>query len=390
MAVSQPVGLVLLGVAVAARATGPSGPEVAWACLAAVFGTVGLAAFYRGMAIGSISVVAPIAAAAAIIPVAFGLATGDQTSRLQQAGFAVVIGGVVLTSLERGAGRRRWATGAGLGIVATLTFGVYFVLLHASSSDDFLWPAFLFRVVSTALVWGSVVALGTSLRAAPTALTALIAIGIFDTGGNTLFAAASTQGARECHIGARVALPRRHGAARATSPPRADPPSAGGWNRSDVRRNRDGLGRVDARLRSERVGRPRDPTRRAARRPRAARSRARGGTSRGGARHGLVVDAVRRFAEPGRLPQLARRRACASGGRARYRLRHARRRLGGAHRQHPLPRPPSRAPGSRDRMDVADADALVDRRERRGEALCSWSTPSSDTPACESSSKPMR
>ena len=56
MAVSQPVGLILLGVAVAARASAPPGPGVAWALLAAVFGTVGLAAFYRGMAAGAVSV----------------------------------------------------------------------------------------------------------------------------------------------------------------------------------------------------------------------------------------------------------------------------------------------------------------------------------------------
>ena len=77
MAVSQPVGLALLGIAVAVRASGPPGPEVAWACLAAVFGTVGLVAFYRGLATGAMSVVAPIAGTAAAIPVAYGLARGD-------------------------------------------------------------------------------------------------------------------------------------------------------------------------------------------------------------------------------------------------------------------------------------------------------------------------
>ena len=53
---------------------------VLWACLAAVFGTSGLVAFYRGMAAGAISVVAPIAGTAAAVPVAWGLATGDHPS----------------------------------------------------------------------------------------------------------------------------------------------------------------------------------------------------------------------------------------------------------------------------------------------------------------------
>ena len=58
LATSQPFGLAALGVAVAVRGTGIPGDEVGWSALAAVFGTVGLLAFYRGMAAGAISVVA--------------------------------------------------------------------------------------------------------------------------------------------------------------------------------------------------------------------------------------------------------------------------------------------------------------------------------------------
>ncbi|MDX6513972.1 MAG: hypothetical protein QOE36_3476, partial [Gaiellaceae bacterium] len=70
MAVSQPIGLGLLILAVAIRHTGPPGSEVLWACLSAVFGTSGLFAFYRGLAAGAMSVVAPIAGASAAVPVA--------------------------------------------------------------------------------------------------------------------------------------------------------------------------------------------------------------------------------------------------------------------------------------------------------------------------------
>ena len=68
LAASQPFGLAALGIAVAARGTGIPGDEVAWAALAAIFGTVGLFAFYRAMAAGAISVVTPIAAVAAGFP----------------------------------------------------------------------------------------------------------------------------------------------------------------------------------------------------------------------------------------------------------------------------------------------------------------------------------
>jgi drug/metabolite transporter (DMT)-like permease len=194
LAVSQPVGLVAVGILVAARATGPPGFAVAWSCLAAAFGTIGLVAFYRGMASGSITLVAPVVGAAAVIPVVFGLATGDTTSSLQQVGFVAAIAGVVFTSLERGVGGPRWASGTGPAIVGLLGFGAYFVFMHAASTDDFLWPAFLFRIVSTSLVWIAVLALRPNVRAASGHLTVLVAVGLLDTGGNTFFAAASTRG----------------------------------------------------------------------------------------------------------------------------------------------------------------------------------------------------
>jgi drug/metabolite transporter (DMT)-like permease len=194
MGVSQPVGLALLGIAVAARATGPPGPEVAWALISAVFGTTALAAFYRGMAVGAISIVAPIAGAGAAIPVAVGLATGDHPSGLQGAGFAAAIGGVVLSSWERNPGRPRWAAGAGFGVVAMLGFGFYFVFLHMASTDDFLWPAFLFRVTSVSLVWTALLLVRPATGGIAGAWPVLIAIGCLDTGGNTLFAAASSHG----------------------------------------------------------------------------------------------------------------------------------------------------------------------------------------------------
>lgn len=194
MAVSQPVGLASLALATAIRGTGPPGAGILWAAPAAVLGTIGLAAFYRGMAAGAISVVAPVVGAAAVIPVAFGLARGDSVTGMQEAGFAVAIAGVVLTSWERRPGAGRVAAGIGFAVAAMLAFGGYFVLLHEASGQDFLWPALLFRIVSTSLVWIAVLSLGIRLAGTGSQLPALALIGLLDTGGNTLYAAASQRG----------------------------------------------------------------------------------------------------------------------------------------------------------------------------------------------------
>jgi drug/metabolite transporter (DMT)-like permease len=195
LAVSQPVGLAVLGVVVAVRATAPPGAEVAWAAPAAVVGTIGLAAFYRGMAVGAISIVAPIAGAGAAIPVLVGVLRGDRPSLLQGVGFAAAIAGVVLTSWERRPDQPRFAAGAGFGLISMVAFGCYFVFLHQASGDDFLWPAFLFRVVSTSLVWVALLVLRPAVHGVGGAFLMLALIGLLDAGGNTLYAAASSYGA---------------------------------------------------------------------------------------------------------------------------------------------------------------------------------------------------
>jgi drug/metabolite transporter (DMT)-like permease len=194
MVVSQSVGLSVLAVWVAARATAPPGASVAWAPLSALFGTVALAAFYRGMSVGAVTIVAPIAGAGAVIPVVVGLATGDHPSAAQGAGFGAAVVGVVLSSWDRAPGRSRWASGAGFGVVAMLGFGFYFVFLHLASSDDYLWPAFLFRVSSVSLVLVALLVSRPSLGPVAGAWLTLGVIGVLDTGGNTLYAASSLHG----------------------------------------------------------------------------------------------------------------------------------------------------------------------------------------------------
>ena len=195
MAVSQPFGLAVLAIAVIVRGTAIPGGDVAWSALAAVFGTLGLFAFYRGLATGAMSVVAPIAAVAVGIPVIWGVVvSGDRVSGLQAIGFVAAVGGSVAASLEVRPERMQLAAGVGWAALAMLAFGAYYIPMHAASQQDWLWPAFLFRCTSVTLVWTVVIV----RRSWPSGLRphwlALVAIGLLDTGGNALFAAASSHG----------------------------------------------------------------------------------------------------------------------------------------------------------------------------------------------------
>jgi drug/metabolite transporter (DMT)-like permease len=191
--VAQPIGLALLAIWVAARGEGPPGSSVLWACLAAVLGTTGLVAFYRGMAAGALSIVAPIAGAGAAIPVIWGLARGDHPSGLQELGFVAAFAGVILASFERRPQATRLAAGAGWAVIAMLAFGAYYIPMHAASHGDFLWAAFVFRLTSTTLIACAWLVLRPR-RARRADLPVLASIGVLDTGGNVFFAAASSRG----------------------------------------------------------------------------------------------------------------------------------------------------------------------------------------------------
>jgi drug/metabolite transporter (DMT)-like permease len=191
---AQISGVLAIGLVVAVAGNPPPGTSILWAALAGFFGTVGLAAFYRGMAVGSISIVAPIAAVGAVVPVVFGIATGDDVSRFQLLGFALALAGVAAASFERQVGEVRLAAGVPWAIAAVIGFGGYYVPMHEASEEDFLWAALVFRCTVAVVAFVAWLALRPPLTAARGHLGAIALIGILDTAGNTLFAAAASLG----------------------------------------------------------------------------------------------------------------------------------------------------------------------------------------------------
>jgi drug/metabolite transporter (DMT)-like permease len=187
-------GLLAIGLAVAVRGQGPAGAAVLFAILAAIGGMLGLFAFYRGVQRGAISVVAPIAGVSAIVPVIYGIATGDSPSALQLVGVACALSGVALASIEHHEGSRRIAAGAGLALLAAAGFGFYFPWMHAAGKVDFWWASLVFRTVAFLLVAAVVAQQRAPLRISRRDFAILFAIGVGDTVGNALFAASSGKG----------------------------------------------------------------------------------------------------------------------------------------------------------------------------------------------------
>ena len=196
MLVGQLAGTAVVLVTVTARADGPGGAEVLLAAPAAVAGTLGLFAFYRGMAVGAISIVAPIAGVSAVIPVLIGLARGERPTALQGLGIALALAGVALASREPGgSGRgRRVAAGVGLALLAAIGFGSYFPVMHAAAQADAIWAVAIFRLTATTLVALATLATWPALPTRKGDIAVAAAIGVLDMGGNLLFALAASRG----------------------------------------------------------------------------------------------------------------------------------------------------------------------------------------------------
>ena len=143
------------------------------------------------------SVVAPIAGASAVIPVVFGIATGDDPSRSQLAGIALRARrrrARVASSTRRA--RAASPPGVGLALLAAIGFGFYFPWMHAAGEVDFWWASLIFRTTALLLV-----AVRRRACARPNAaperggtLAIVLAVGLGDTLGNLLFAASSGSG----------------------------------------------------------------------------------------------------------------------------------------------------------------------------------------------------
>jgi uncharacterized membrane protein len=92
--VSQGTALILLSIIVISRGEGPPGGAfLLYAAIAGLSETVGVAALYRGLAVGVMSIVAPVGAAAPAFPVVVGMALGEFPTPTQGAGIVLAVSG---------------------------------------------------------------------------------------------------------------------------------------------------------------------------------------------------------------------------------------------------------------------------------------------------------
>jgi drug/metabolite transporter (DMT)-like permease len=196
LAVSQPAGLLLIAALIPLLGADPvSADKLAVAFLAGVASLAGLGAFYAAMAMGTVSVVAPIAALGVVVPVAVGLIEGQSPAAVQLVGLVPAMAGVVILSYEEDPEHAEVARRSILlAILAGLGFGIFFTALDAAATERPGWAIFAVRVGGVSAVLAALLVVRPRLAPVRSAIGVLVLIGVFDVLANALFAIASTKG----------------------------------------------------------------------------------------------------------------------------------------------------------------------------------------------------
>jgi drug/metabolite transporter (DMT)-like permease len=141
------------------------------------------------------SIAAPVTAIlTALVPVAVGIAQGEQPTALAISGVALALAAIVLVSQAPPAGGRTGAPRKSLAIalVAGAFLGLFLVALDAASDEAGLWTLLMARATSVVLVLPF--ALVRGIRPPRGAVAPIISAGVLDTVANVLYLMAVAQG----------------------------------------------------------------------------------------------------------------------------------------------------------------------------------------------------
>ena len=198
--VSQAAGLAALALVMPLLPSAHIGAvDVVWGAVAGLAGSLGVALLYHGLAVGPMSVVAPVTAICAVlIPVAAGVFFGERLSATSAAGIALAIAAVALLGRdghhENGMLALLRSRGFRLAVLSGAAIGCFLVALERTSADAGLWPLAVSRTVSTLLFGGFALATGRAATVPRPARAPALACGAVDMVANTLYLLAVHQG----------------------------------------------------------------------------------------------------------------------------------------------------------------------------------------------------
>lgn len=195
LGIAQLVAIVGAVVAALVFTGDPSGRDLGYGAAAGALNVVGLGALYQGLSLGRMGIVAPITAVvAAVIPVSYGLATGEDPSTLALVGVgcAIVAGGLIAHEHDSEQGGALRALGLAVG--AGLFFGWSFVLYAETSDGSGFWPVLTGRAAAVTLLVVALLVTGTGLALGRRELRIAAAAGMLDVTATVLLLVAVREG----------------------------------------------------------------------------------------------------------------------------------------------------------------------------------------------------
>lgn len=193
---------VVVALPVAAMWPGPVRlAGLGWGISAGVVGGLGLIVFYIGLAVGPMSVVAPVSGlVSTVLPVTVALAEGEQSGAAVYAGALLCLVAIVLASSATDSeptGPRWPGRAVGYGVASGASFGLFFLLIRNAGQSGELWPVAAGRIGELAVV----VIAAAALRRSPLPralggklLVAAAGAGAIDVVANICYVAATRTG----------------------------------------------------------------------------------------------------------------------------------------------------------------------------------------------------
>lgn len=184
--------VVVIGVLVVLRPEVPPWSDLGLSMLGGISGGIGLVVFYRALSMGTMGLVAPIAAFGAAMPVIIGVARGERPSALAFAGVVVALTGGIAVARAPGRATRQ---GIGLAALAAVCFGGYFTLIDLGAEHNAIWASGFSRTAAGVVLVAIALVVRNRLPGDTTRAWLMIApIGLIDATASLLYAVATTKG----------------------------------------------------------------------------------------------------------------------------------------------------------------------------------------------------
>jgi drug/metabolite transporter (DMT)-like permease len=171
----------------------PGWHTLLWGAIAGLIGGVGLAAFYKSLAVGTMGINAPLSAViTALVPLLFSFLTEGLPHALQIVGIALALVSIWLIAAPHGMTAQ--SRGVALAVLAGVGFGGFLLCMKLAGSRSIFWPLVSARAASCLLMLAIILLAGRSWSAGRGVLGWMLLAGILDSGANALYVAAAQRG----------------------------------------------------------------------------------------------------------------------------------------------------------------------------------------------------